>query len=163
MTRRAHGLLGVLAVAAALHGCAESEAPAVTAPPVQAEQYVDVGGYVIHFNALGTTVLTPEVARAYGITRSQNRAMLNITVMKKRGENALLEPSLAKVDASAPNLAGQRRDLEMRLIEDKDAKYYVGFVRVTNEETFEFKAHVTPPGFQQPIEIAFRRQFFVDD
>ncbi len=163
MTRRSGGWLGGLLAAALLQGCDEGPTPTqVATPPPQADQYVDVGDYVIHYNSLTTDVLTPEVARAYGITRSQNRAMLNITVMKKRGEGQLPEPSLAEVDASATNLTGQRRELEMRLIEEQDAKYYVGFVRVTDEETFDFKVHVTPPGVERPIEIVFRRQFFVD-
>ncbi len=158
----AHSITGVLILVAILGGCAEGDPPSVTTVPATSQESVDVGEYVIHFNALATDVLTPEVARAYGITRSQNRAMLNITVMKKRGEGELHEPSVAEVVASATNLTGQRRDLDLRLIEEQDAKYYVGFVRVTDEETLEFKVHVTPPGVPQPIEIVFRRQFFVD-
>jgi hypothetical protein len=128
----------------------------------QAEQYVDVGDYIIHYHAMPTDLLTPDVARAYGIQRSQARAMLNITVMRKGQEGELNTPVEAKVGASATNLTGQRREMEMRLIAEQEARYYVGFVRVANEETVEFKIQVVPDGITEPFEVAFRQKFYVD-
>ena len=43
-----------------------------------------VGDLHVYYNALPSTELTPEVARQYGITRSANRALLNVSV--RRGE-----------------------------------------------------------------------------
>ena len=130
--------------------------------PVQAEQYVDVGKYVIHYNALSTNHLAPEVARAYGITRSQNRAMLSISVLVKGGEGQLDEPAEAEVEASATNLAGQRREVDMRLITEQQAKYYVGIVKVYNEEILDFKLRIKPGEMEEPYELVFRQQFYVD-
>src|SRR5690606_41629897 len=48
---------------------------------------VESGGYVVHFNAVPTTQIPPAAARSYRITRSPNRALLNIAVQKK-GEAA---------------------------------------------------------------------------
>ncbi|MDJ0654553.1 MAG: DUF4426 domain-containing protein [Xanthomonadales bacterium] len=127
-----------------------------------AEQSVENDTHVVHFNALSTDKLTPEVARAYGIMRSQNRAMLNITVMKKGGEGALDQPTTGDVSASATNLTGQRRDLEMRLIEDQDAIYYIGMVRVADQETLDFSIQVLVDGAEEPLTATFRQQFFVD-
>jgi hypothetical protein len=135
---------------------------AVGTGPVQAEQYVDVGKYVIHYNALSTNHLAPEVARAYGITRSQNRAMLSISVLIKGGEGQLNIPAEAEVTTSASNLAGQRREVDMRLITEQQAKYYVGFVKVYNEETLQFKIQVTPEGMEEPYEVVFSQQFYID-
>ena len=39
----------------------------------------DYGDYVLHFNAITTDQLQPEVARAYDIVRSKSQAMLNVT------------------------------------------------------------------------------------
>jgi hypothetical protein len=44
-----------------------------------AENSKDFGEYVVHFNALATDLLPPQVAREYRITRSRNRGMVNIT------------------------------------------------------------------------------------
>ncbi len=66
-----------------------------------AENSKDFGQYVVHFNALATDVLPPQVAREYRITRSQNRGMINITVLKKvLGSPG--QPVHARVTASAP-------------------------------------------------------------
>ena len=48
-----------------------------------AENSKDFGQFVIHYNAMATDMVPPEVARKYRITRSQNRGMINITVLKK--------------------------------------------------------------------------------
>jgi hypothetical protein len=128
-----------------------------------AENYVDVGDYIIHYNALPTDTMTPEVARAYGIQRSQSRAMLNITVMKKGGNDGLNTPVEATVVASATNLTGQRREIEMRLISEQQYRYYIGVARVANEETVDFKVQVTPEGKSEPFELSFRRKFYVDN
>ena len=129
----------------------------------QAENYVDVGEYKIHYNAVPTHLLTPEVARAYGIQRSQNRAMLNVTVLRKGGEGQLDTAITAKVGASATNLTGQRREIDMRLISEQEAHYYIGEVRVANEENLEFKVQVLPDGVAEPFELAFRQKFYVAD
>jgi hypothetical protein len=130
--------------------------------PVQAEQFKNVGKYVIHYNALSTNHLAPEVARAYGITRSQNRAMLSISVLVKGDEGQLDEPAEAEMSASATNLAGQRREVEMRLITEQQAKYYIGFVKVYNEEILDFKVSIKPGEMQEPYELDFRQQFYID-
>lgn len=126
-----------------------------------AEQSVDTGDYVVHYNAIPTELLSPQVARAYGLTRSHNRAMLNVAVLKKEGDQTL--PVTAELTTSASNLAGQRRDLEMRLIEEQDARYYIGTVRVSDEEILRFNVRVMPEGRSEPIEIQFDQQFFTED
>lgn len=135
---------------------------ALSALPVAAEQYAAMDDWIVHYNAIGTHQLPPEVARAYGITRSQNRAMLNVTVMRRGGENELDTAIEGQIEASATNLNGQRRDIDMRLIREQDAMYYVGFVRVTNAETLDFRVNVVPEGADEPIEVAFRQQFFTE-
>ena len=48
-----------------------------------AEQSDFFGDYTVHYNALPTDVLQPAVARSYGITRSKNRVLLNVSALKK--------------------------------------------------------------------------------
>jgi len=56
-----------------------------------AQQSQDFGEYVVHYNALNTNLITPQVAQAYGIRRSSSRALLNITVLKKDDVIILLD------------------------------------------------------------------------
>ncbi|HEX5693313.1 MAG TPA: DUF4426 domain-containing protein, partial [Arenimonas sp.] len=50
--------------------------------PVAAQNSVRSGDLVVHYNAVPTTSLTPDVARQYGITRSANRALVNVSVRR---------------------------------------------------------------------------------
>ena len=78
---------------------------------VWAKNVVKFGDYDVHYNALRTDVLTPEIAQAYQLTRRNNRAMVNITV-QKRGADGKTTPHKAKVDGFASNLTAQIKNLE---------------------------------------------------
>ena len=45
--------------------------------------YQDFGDFGVHFNAVRTDDLSVAVARAYGIERSANRVMLNVSLLRK--------------------------------------------------------------------------------
>ncbi len=47
-----------------------------------AQQSQDFGDYVVHYNALNTNFIPPQVAKSYAIKRSSSRALLNITILK---------------------------------------------------------------------------------
>jgi len=125
----------------------------------QAEVFDD---YTVHYNALSSSMISPEVAKAYGIRRSDSRALINISVLKN-SENQLPVPVKATVTASGRNLTGQTREVEMREInEGGDAIYYIGELSVRNMETFDFSVMVTPEGQSKPFNIKFRQQFFTE-
>lgn len=130
-----------------------------TAPAQQAE---DIGQHLVHYNALNTNALPPEVASAYGIQRSGSRAMLNIAVLRKADTaDSMDTPVKANVRARAVNLTGQARDIELREIEDDDAIYYIGTFRIHDEETLTFTITVRPEGSQQPPQVFnFQQQFY---
>ncbi len=118
----------------------------------------DIGDYVVHFSAQTTDQLPPEVARAYNIVRSKNRAMLNVSVLRK-SDNA---PVAAGVAVKTVNLTGQLKNITMRQINEQDAIYYIGELPVANRETLIFDISVVPEGADQASEVRFKRQFFTD-
>ncbi len=69
----------------------------------------DFGDYRVHYNAIATDQLPPEVASAYNIVRSKNRAMLNISVTRHI-PGTIGESVQAKVDVTTSNLTGQVKD-----------------------------------------------------
>ena len=87
----------------------------VISPCLLAQQSQDFGDYVVHYNALNTNLIPPQVAKAYGIQRSSSRALLNITVLKKVMDNPGT-PVKAEIATTSTNLTGQRRQIEMREI-----------------------------------------------
>jgi len=126
---------------------------------VLAENSQDFGDYVIHYNALATDMLPPAIARDYRITRSQNRGMVNITILKKvLGSPG--QPVHARVETSARNLAGQDRNISMREIREGNAIYYIGEFGVANEETLNFKVRVRPQGERDFYEVEFSQDFY---
>lgn len=135
---------------------------ALTSLPIMAQQAQEFGEYSVHYNALNSSLLTPEVAKAYGIRRSDSRALVNISVLKNTGNQATTAVK-AKVTASGRNLTGQTRTIEMREINDGDgAIYYIGELSVRNMETFNFTVNVMPEGQTRTFEVKFRQQFYTE-
>lgn len=124
------------------------------------QQQQTFGDYEVHYNAFNSSMLTAEVAKAYGIQRSDSRAVVNITVLKKNADGGT-EPVKAKVTASGRNLTGQSRDIDMREINEGDeAVYYIGELSVRNQEMFDFTVLATPEGRDKPLTLEFRQQFY---
>ena len=127
-----------------------------------AQQSQDFGEYVVHYNALNTKLIPPQVAQGYGIQRSSNRALLNVTVLKKVMDTPGT-PVDAQVTAIGKNLTGQLREVEIREIKDPEgAIYYIGEFPVHNMETFNFTIEVAVEGEDEPLLVKFRQQFYTE-
>ena len=125
------------------------------------ETSADIGDYVVHFSAQSTDQLSPEVARAYNILRSKNRAMLNVSIIRK-ADNV---PVDGTVTVKTVNLTGQLKNVTMRKIEEPGesvAIYFIGETPVANRETLIFDISVRPEGQGTPSEVRFKRQFYTD-
>lgn len=121
----------------------------------------DIGEFVVHFSAQSTDQLPPEVARAYSIVRSKNRAMLNVSIIRKADG----VPVAGDVSVQTVNLTGQLKSITMREIEepgDVAAIYYIGETPVANRETLIFDIKVRPDGAESASDVRFKRQFYTD-
>lgn len=114
------------------------------------------GDYVVHYNALLTDMLQPEVARANNITRSRNRGMLNVAVLRN-GDNPMGTAVPARVSGQAVNLSGQLRTLRLREVREGDAVYYIAVFPVAGEETLDFTLDIVPENGGQPMNVRFRQ------
>lgn len=127
------------------------------AEPVEATS-IDIGDYQVHFNAQLTGQLPPEIARTYNIVRSNDRAMLNVSVIDEDARTSVP----AAVTVKTVNLTGQLKTVNMRRIDEQEAIYYIGETPVANRETLIFDISVTPEDAAAPSEVRFKRQFFTD-
>jgi hypothetical protein len=134
------------------------EAPTVPTAEPAGESMKDIGDHAVHFNAQLTDELSPDIARAYNIVRSKNRAMLTVSVVRD-ADNASVP---AKVTVKTVNLTGQLKNVAMRPIEEQDAIYYIGETPVANRETLIFDISVTPEGAAGSSEVRFKREFYTD-
>jgi hypothetical protein len=126
----------------------------------RAEQVQAFGDYVVHYSALSTDQLSPDVAKAYAIARSSRRGLLNIAVQK----NATPLPiaTTATVKATASNLAGQRTEVAMREVKDGDAIYYLGEFPVSGTDTMNFTVDVAPAGAPKAYTLKFNKNYVTD-
>ena len=118
----------------------------------------DIGDHVVHFSAQSTDQLPTEVARAYNIVRSKNRAMLNVSVLRESDG----VPVVANVVVKTVNLTGQLKNITMRQINEGNAIYHIGEVGIENRETLVFDISVTPEGMTVAKDVRFKRQFYTD-
>jgi hypothetical protein len=139
-------------------GCDFSKQHEVPTAQPSGESYRDFGSYEVHYNAVRTDTLNADIARHYGIQRSTNRVMLNVTVLQKEA-GAANKPVEADVKVAARNLNEQLKDLELRRVLEGDAIYYIGEVSISGTEILVFDITVTPAGTQAPLSVKFTREF----
>jgi hypothetical protein len=116
------------------------------------------GDFEVHFNAVRTDELTVEVARAYGIERSANRVLLNVSLLR-RDANGRAMPVDGTVSASAHNLNGQLKNLEMRRITEGSSVYFIGEVGISGTEILVFDIEASPLDSPSKYSVQFKREF----
>ena len=142
----------------ALAGCGGQDAgqPRTAVPTEPTHQ--DFGDFEVHYNAVRTDELTPSVARAYGIQRSANRVLLNVSLLRK-GADGRTTPVDGTVSAAAYNLNGQLKNLEMRRITEGSSVYFIGEVGISGTEILVFDIDATPSDAPGKYSVQFKREF----
>lgn len=161
MASRLAFLFPLLLALTALASCGDrgpAPSKAQTAAPSE-PTHQDFGDYEVHYNALRTDQLTPEVARAYGIERSANRVMLNVSLLRKNPDGSTT-PVDGRVTATAYNLNGQLKDLEVRRITEGASVYFIGEVGISGSEILVFDINAAPLGESTNYTVQFKREFF---
>ncbi|MBC7982889.1 MAG: DUF4426 domain-containing protein [Candidatus Obscuribacterales bacterium] len=138
--------------------------PAGSAAPAQLseESFKEFGDFELHYNAVRTDHLSAEVARSYGIQRSKNRVILNVTMLHKEADHAPRKPVEGVVAVDAYNLNGQLKSMEIRRVNEGDAIYYIGEVAISGNEILVFDIKATPSKENTALSAKFKREFFTD-
>jgi hypothetical protein len=130
----------------------------MAAVPAHAEIAQKFGSIEIHYNALPTDELLPDVARAYRIERSKTRGLLTMSVLKKNQVGALT-PVPARISVYATTLTQQLANIDLREIKEGTAVYYLGEFRMALPDTLKFTATVEVAG-EPRREITFEQKFY---
>lgn len=138
--------------------------PSAEIQPAQnsGESFTVAGDYEMHYNAVRTDQLGADIARAYGIERSKNKVLLNISVLHKGAGNTPTTPSDADIAVVARNLNGQIKDVQLRRVAETSATYYIAEVSFSGAETLVFEIKAMPSGSATPIQATFTREFFAN-
>jgi hypothetical protein len=128
---------------------------------VRAEQFVEDDAYVVHYSAFNSTMLQPEVAKAYDLMRSRQRAVMNIAVQRKMPDGSR-KAVMAQLKGYTGALGGSERPLDFKVVTEGDAIYYLAEFLIGNGEKLNFDITVQPTPQTNPIKIKFSQQFFQD-
>ena len=124
------------------------------------EQKQVFGDYEVHYIGLNTTFLSPEVARAYGITRSRALGYMSISILKKGQAGELAKPITGSVEGQLRNLIGQSKTLEFKEIKESNAVYYITTFRFDDEDMYNINLQVTPQGQSRTFDVKFSQRFY---
>jgi hypothetical protein len=130
------------------------------AQPTEAT-HQDFGDFQLHYNAVRTDQLPVEVARAHGFERSGNRVILNVSLLAVAA-NGKTTPVDGTVTATAHNLNGQLKGLQMRRAQEGDSIYFIGDVGISGTEILVFNIEATPAAGGGPYSVQFKREFVAD-
>lgn len=106
----------------------------VLAFPSAAEQKKVLGAWDVHYIAIPSTFLSPEVAKKNGIIRSKYNALLNISILDKTTKKA----QSVSVRGNARNLIGTTKQLAFKQVKEGKAIYYLSTVNFSDQETLRF-------------------------
>jgi hypothetical protein len=136
----------------------------VSTPSVAESQ--TFGEYTVHYIAVNSTFLTPEIAAQYKIVRSKRRAFLNIAVLHNNPDgsttNAATTPVKAVLSGGKRNLMQQSTDIPFEEIREGAAIYYIGQFDFSNAETLRFSVAVQPEGKGDKHLIEWTTQLYAD-
>ncbi len=134
---------------------------ALIAGNAMAENAKEFGDYVVHYNAFRSDTLSADIAKKYNLTRRNNRAIVNIAVLKKV-MHTTGKPTAAKISGHVSNLTGQLKKLAFREIREGNAIYYLSETKFTDGEFLKFELKITPEGESQPARLKFDKRFFTN-
>ena len=117
------------------------------------------GDYTVHYQAVNSTFLTPEIAEQYDIVRSERRAFLNIAVLRNEDDGSTT-PVTATLNGSKHNLLQQAEAIEFRQIREGEAIYYIGQFDFSDREVLRFTLEVHPEGQEGAHTIEWTTQLY---
>ena len=112
----------------------------------------------VHYMAIGATFLTPEVAKAYKITRSRYNGLINIAVLDNSVKGTPAKH--VSITGKARNDLGQIKTLEFEEVTEGDAIYYLAQLTYSDEETYYFDININDGSGNKAL--VFKQKFYVD-
>ena len=126
----------------------------------QAEQKKRFGDFDVHYAVVNSTFITPEVARAYGITRGKNRAFLNISVRQNfkdgsdKEKRAIVSGKTSDMIHSIP--------LTFNEIIEQGAIYYIAEFEFYDKDVRRFDIQVQPDPNIAPYTLTFSQKIYIE-
>ncbi|WP_233267499.1 DUF4426 domain-containing protein [Paraglaciecola sp. L3A3] len=126
------------------------------ANPVLAEQKVSLANWDLHYIALNSTFLTPDVAKQYGIVRSKFNGLINISVLDSKSKAA---QSVA-LTGTAKNLLGVVKKLAFKEVTEGEAIYYLAVLSFSDQEQYRISIDINDGKVTKTLK--FQHKFYAD-
>ena len=120
----------------------------------------EFGDYTVHYLAVNSTFLTPEIPEQYGIVRSRRSAFINISVLHNNDDGSTTAVP-AMVAGGKYNLI-QRSTIEFNEIREGDAIYYIGEFDFSNAEKLRFNIDVQPEHQGKVYQLEWQTQLYAE-
>ena len=121
-----------------------------------AEQKQVLGSWDVHYIALNSTFLSPDVAKKYGIVRSKFNALINISVLDREEKSA----QSVILTGKAKNLMGVVKKLTFKQVKEGKAIYYLAVLSFSDLEQYRISINISD-GLEQKT-LKFQHKFYAD-
>ena len=120
-------------------------------------QLVKSGDIRVYANAMLSSQLNAQMARQYGITRSDSRVLLHVVVREGiPGKDKTLP---ANITATAIRKNGERVKINMQITKENPDVYYLGELNISGNESITFEI-ITKIEKHKPMRMTFFQEFF---
>lgn len=127
----------------------------------QAEQFVRDGQYIVHYVALPSTSITPEVARHFEIKRSGSLSLLVLNAQQETAPGKTISLP-ATATGTVTSLIGHVQPLDLQPAREGEVHYVLAQFEAVDQEILKFDLQITPQGATKPIALKFQQQFYRD-
>ena len=122
---------------------------AVLSPLASAEQKQKLGPWDVHYIAMPSTLIEPQIAAQYQITRSIQNGLINISVLASSDQQA----QQVRISGQAKNLLGQIKELNFQEVREGKAIYYLAQLPFRGEEKVSFSIDISQGTEQQQLKF----------
>jgi hypothetical protein len=115
-----------------------------------------LGDWDVHYIALTSTFLSPDIARANNILRSSKSALVNVSVLDKSSKEA----QEVTITGTARNLIGTAKPLTFKQVNEGEAIYYLASVGFSDKEVLRFDINISQGRVKQNLK--FQQMMYVE-
>lgn len=117
--------------------------------------------YELHYIALNSTFLEPDIAKQYGLIRSKAMGLVNISLIQVMADGTR-KATKAIVQGLVTNEIQQQNALSFKQVIEGPATYYLAQAQYAETKPLRFDIQIFAPGVSDPLLLRFSHAFFND-
>lgn len=126
----------------------------------QGDSMQQFGDYQVHYNVFNSSFILPSIANEYGLQRGKNRALMNVSVLKRQ-DDGTYRGIKAKVSGIHDDLL-QKEQLKFKEIVEDNAVYYIAGFKIHHRIDVYFTVDVQVEG-EKPFKVQWQKRLYHDD